>query len=484
MNMHKRILRSLHPVAMIHPRAAVDVCLSAMDGMDSAVPIGEDSAAPEAEPMSGVLVLPVRGTIVHHWTDGLGGYGMVTPTEWLVDALDRAEIDDSVSAVVLDVDSYGGMAAGTPEAAERIFQFRQVKPIIGVANSAAYSAGYYLLAACSEVYVTTSGGVGSIGTLQMHEDVTKMLENIGVSIEIIRASESANKARFNPFEPLSDDERERTVAQLDAINARFLADIARFRGVADVAAVSGNGLTFMAGEAVALGLADGVKTLRDVLAGFNVPIEDVPGDEPPVVGDDGERSLPDGVETRNVAGCEVRAVGEGAEERLAGVGVRYGSPSVDLGGFVERFAAGAFDESLATDDIRVQWQHDPRYVFGRVRAGTATVESRDGALRYEATPPNAQWARDAMESIRRGDVDQNSFAFVVPEPRGQNEKWERVDGQYIRTVKKARLIEVGPQTNPAYQDTSVAVRSLGEFQSVERIMARAHRMLSMARREV
>lgn len=465
MNSHRHILRALaaQPVAMIHPRALAALYLASMDGLDSAVPIGDDAQAPEAEQESGVLVIPIRGTIVHHWTDGFDAYGMVTPTEWLVEALDRAESDPAVTGVVLDIDSGGGMAAGTPEAAERIYRFRDSgKPIVAVANSFSASAAYYLGAAAAKFYVTPSGEVGSIGALMMHQDISKMLEEIGVKVEIIRASDSENKARFNPFEPLTDDEREHAVMQLDTINARFLSDVERFRGMAagTVARVSENGRTFLAEAALEAGLVDGVRTLREVIA----ELEGETADGEPNDGGTAARALPDGAEVRSLDGTEVRE-SDGAGGKLVGTALRYGSRSVDLGGFVEEFAPGALDDSLVADDLRVLWQHDGRYVFGRVRAGTARIWSDGAGLQYEATPPDAQWARDAMESIRRGDVTCNSFAFRVEKG---GEKWERRDGQLVRTVTKARLFECGPQTTPAYSDTTVAVREMQGFLATER----------------
>lgn len=444
---------SAQPWAM-HPRSLAALYRSVLDGMDDAVPLGEEALKPEAEQERGVLVVPIRGTIVHHWTDGMMSFGLVTPTEWLVEALDRAEADEAVTGVLLDIDSGGGMAAGTPEAAERIFQFRQVKPIVAVANSFAASAAYYLGAAASEFYVIPSGEVGSIGTLMIHEDITEMLESVGVKIEILRATEAENKARVNPFESLTEEERAHAVAQLDTINARFLSDVERFRGMeaGTAAEVSGNGRTFLAESAVAAGLVDGVRTVREALAAMSeAPAE---GEPEPL-----ERSVPEDAEVRSLEDMEVRAAGEGAET-LAGTALHYGSLSVDLGGFREEFMSDAFSESVGSDDIRVLWQHDGRYVFGRVRAGTAKVWSDDGGLHYEATPPRAQWAQDAMESIRRGDVSANSFAFVVPKG---GDRWERRNGELVRTVSKARLLEVGPQTNPAYPDTTVAVRGMQAF---------------------
>jgi phage head maturation protease len=75
-------------------------------------------------------------------------------------------------------------------------------------------------------------------------------------------------------------------------------------------------------------------------------------------------------------------------------------------------------------------------------------------LRVEISPPNTSWGRDAVESIKRGDVDQMSFGFDV-----LADDWDQADdGQLIRTLKKVRLWEVSPVVFPAYPQTSVSVR--------------------------
>jgi HK97 family phage prohead protease len=162
------------------------------------------------------------------------------------------------------------------------------------------------------------------------------------------------------------------------------------------------------------------------------------------------------IERRAIADAEARAKSD--DGKVAGTGVFFNSWSADLGGMRERFLPGAFDQSIREDDIRVQWQHSSQHVLGRVRAGTARVWADERGLHYEADPPDAQWARDAVESIRRGDVDQNSFAFFLE--RDDDQEWEERDGLFWRTIRRARLREVGPQTDPAYPDTTVAMRSI------------------------
>lgn len=140
---------------------------------------------------------------------------------------------------------------------------------------------------------------------------------------------------------------------------------------------------------------------------------------------------------------------------IEGYAALYGVLSDDLGGFREMLAPGAFSDRLG-DDVRALWQHDPLYVFGRTAAGTLTLSEDEIGLRYTVIPPDAQWARDAVASMARGDVNQSSFAFTVLD----GEAWtQRDDGMVIRTITRvARLYDVSPVTYAAYPQTSVSVQ--------------------------
>lgn len=157
----------------------------------------------------------------------------------------------------------------------------------------------------------------------------------------------------------------------------------------------------------------------------------------------------------------VRENKDGTMPTIEGVAVKWGSLSEDLGGWRERFIQGAFRDSLGVDDVRVVWQHDTAKVFGRMRKNTAEIWEDDVGLRFSAEPPDAQWARDAIEAIRREDVSQNSFRFWI-EDRDTDMQFLEERGQLVREVLKARLVEVGPQTLPAYPDTEVVARTLDE----------------------
>lgn len=128
----------------------------------------------------------------------------------------------------------------------------------------------------------------------------------------------------------------------------------------------------------------------------------------------------------------------------------------DLGEFTEEISKGAADEVLM-DDVRGLFNHDPNIVLGRVKSGTLKLSVDERGLKYSIKyNPNDPDHVKLMEKVKRGDIDQSSFAFKKKEDR-----WEMRDGKKHRTVLKLKkLIDVSPVTYAAYPDATVAMRSM------------------------
>ena len=141
--------------------------------------------------------------------------------------------------------------------------------------------------------------------------------------------------------------------------------------------------------------------------------------------------------------------------KIGGLAIPVGQWSEDLGGFVEQIQPGAFTASIETDDIRALFNHDSNFVLGRKSNGTLRLSEDDRGISYEVDAPNTTWAKDLAESIKRGDIRENSFAMFVTD-----DIWEERDGTMRRTVRVAQLKEIGPQPFPAYPQSDVSVRSL------------------------
>jgi len=149
-------------------------------------------------------------------------------------------------------------------------------------------------------------------------------------------------------------------------------------------------------------------------------------------------------------------VEDGDTPKISGHAAVFDQLSVSIFGFREKVAPGAFTKSIKKSDIRALWNHNPDYVLGRKKSGTLRLEEDTKGLAIEIDPPDTQWARDLMETISRGDVDQMSFAFLV-----KKESWQEEEGkESIRTLEEVELFDVSPVTYPAYPQTDVKVRSV------------------------
>lgn len=153
---------------------------------------------------------------------------------------------------------------------------------------------------------------------------------------------------------------------------------------------------------------------------------------------------------------EVRAR-EGESDAITGYAAVFNALSEDLGGFRERIAPGAFARSIAQNDVRALWDHDPKYVLGRNKAGTLALEEDETGLRVEIDPPDTVWAGDLVRMMQRGDVDQMSFGFYV-----RDDAWAEEDGVAVRTLRDVDLFDVSIVTFPAYPQTSAEARAMAE----------------------
>lgn len=129
----------------------------------------------------------------------------------------------------------------------------------------------------------------------------------------------------------------------------------------------------------------------------------------------------------------------------------------DLGGFVEVIRNGAFRKSLeGGSNIRALYHHKGDALLGTTRGGTLKLKEDAHGLAFELALPDTTHGRDLAILVDRGDVAGASFGFRV---RDGGERWEQRGAQLVRELLDVELAEVTLTHDPAYQDTTVALRS-------------------------
>jgi signal peptide peptidase SppA len=184
----------------------------------------------------------------------------------IANAVRQAAADPAVGAIVLDIDSPGGSVYGIQELGDVIYQARQAKPVLAVANSLAASAAFWAGSQASEFYAAPGGEVGSVGVYAMHVDYSEALKKEGVAVSYISAGKF--KVEGNPYQPLDDAARAAVQTTIDGYYSDFVRAVARGRNVSQTSVRQGmgQGRVLLAGPAQAEKMIDGVRTLGEVVA--------------------------------------------------------------------------------------------------------------------------------------------------------------------------------------------------------------------------
>tara|TARA_R100000808_G_scaffold4774_1_gene15122 strand:- start:905 stop:1519 length:615 start_codon:yes stop_codon:yes gene_type:complete len=146
---------------------------------------------------------------------------------------------------------------------------------------------------------------------------------------------------------------------------------------------------------------------------------------------------------------EVRDTEEG--QVISGMALPFNRDSQDLGGFVERIDSKAVERTLENSDVVMLWQHDSTDPITRESTGLK-LETRDSGIFFEANATD--FTERQLDLLRRGVVKQMSFGFITI-----SDNWEKNSEPVVRTLLDIDLREISPVTWPAYNQTSVAVRS-------------------------
>lgn len=228
--------------------------------------VERDSVAPSAavrlpKSSGNVAVVPIMGPIgQNRRVDWASAY-----SEEIAGQVASLAGNDSIGAIVLNINSPGGIVYGTPELAAAVRSARDAKPVYAVATGMAASAAYWIGAQATKLYAAPSAEVGSIGVWSGHIDVSKQMERWGLKVTLISAGEY--KVEGNPYEPLSDEARADMQLGVDSYYNDFLTDVAKGRNtsIQDVRENYGKGRMLRGDAARKVGMIDGIASLSDVL---------------------------------------------------------------------------------------------------------------------------------------------------------------------------------------------------------------------------
>lgn len=211
----------------------------------------------------GVSIIPVHG-ILSTRGDGIDAQcNEISSYEKTAGMLDAALADNSVEHIVLDLNTPGGAAVGCFDFAERVYEARQTKPLTAVVNYSAYSAGYMIASAAHEIIVSTTSGVGSIGVIASHVDLSKALDMAGLKVTTFFRGHRKND--LTPYEPVSEEAAAILNTELDDLYGLFVEKVARNRGLSTTVVRDTQAGIYRGQQAITAGLADQLMYPQDAV---------------------------------------------------------------------------------------------------------------------------------------------------------------------------------------------------------------------------
>lgn len=268
------------PLAVAPMRAAwFEACMKELVASDRPLPqasAGDDFWDEDYEwvrpyiVIDGVLQVWIKGALLHDFPYQFGSWA--TGYEYITEAMRRGVEDDNVKGIALMIDSPGGMVAGLWDTVDRIVAMKAEsgKPVNAFVENC-YSAAFALGSAADTLTVTRSGGVGSVGVVMMHFDMSKAVADAGYKITYIFAG--AHKVDGNAYEPLPADVKARWQAEIDVSYEEFVAAVATNRGLSAEVVKATEAQCFMPAEAVSIGFADRVGPMDESFMAFVAEFE-------------------------------------------------------------------------------------------------------------------------------------------------------------------------------------------------------------------
>jgi HK97 family phage prohead protease len=174
-----------------------------------------------------------------------------------------------------------------------------------------------------------------------------------------------------------------------------------------------------------------------------------------------QRKQANNTELRSCVGAIELRQSDTGKDTVFGYALKFGVP-YDMGWFTEEIQRGALD-GADLSDVRILFNHDQNLILGRTKAGTAKIGIDDVGMWYMAELPDSPTGQNVKEALKRGDIDQSSWAFSIATDetgRSKGDKWMNKDGKDYRVITSVRAVyDASPVTYPANPDTTAAKRS-------------------------
>jgi len=175
-----------------------------------------------------IAVVRIEGVIAREEGGDLPFFGGGASSRRIVDFLDRAQRDDAVKAVILDLDTPGGSVVASDEVYQKIQALRAARKVtVALMTETAASGGYYIAAGTDYIIADPTTITGSIGVIVALPNIQELSRKIGIHTIVFKSG--AFKDLGNPNRPITPQEAAIFQGVVDEGYARFVEIVVKGR---------------------------------------------------------------------------------------------------------------------------------------------------------------------------------------------------------------------------------------------------------------
>jgi signal peptide peptidase SppA len=379
---------------------AIDPSAIQRDSDGFFITLGPDT--PPNERKGSVAIVHIRGALSHFKEDGGESY------EGIIDRVHQAmECEDKPKAVVLQIESPGGVVSGLNETTKKLqaMSAHHGVPLIAYVNDLASSAAYHICCACEEILAPPSAVVGSVGVISTMVSVVQQDAMQGIEVRLITSG--ARKSDGHLHAPITDAAITAETKRNAELADQFFRVVNEARGLS-VREIRGlEAGIYLAKEAKRRGLIDDVATLAEVLDGLEESVSRGP-----------KPTLGRGNVTDRRA-KEIPALDKSAYAASTSTLAQNGTPS-------EVRMAVKLDALIARTEAAIAAEQDPRK---RIKLAATLAQYNATRVAMESEPPNG-------DEDDEDDEDDDESKSALAAKKAEEAKRKAIHAKHMEMAAK------------------------------------------------
>ena len=190
--------------------------------------------------------------------------GPIIASEQINSKLEKFKNRNDISAIVIRIDSPGGLVAPTQEIFEKVKSVRDVKPIVSSMATVAASGGYYIALGSDSLIANPGTIVGSIGVIMNYPIATELLDKVGIKFETVKSGGLKDVGSYS--REVTEADRRHLNEMVTNMHNQFIAVVEENRDMDRSEIIKlADGRVFTGLQSKDLGLVDMLGTFDDAI---------------------------------------------------------------------------------------------------------------------------------------------------------------------------------------------------------------------------